>query len=177
MNKLWVGFATGLAALFAASTASAFSIALDVPVAYEFDDGGSADEVSGFKLGLGIITLPAVDFGLGYERYELTEDLGGTDATVTFDIIDVFVDIPFPFINIVIGAGMGRTEFELGTVSKSADVTQWYVSLGYPSLLLFDIHVGWHQVMADEIDFTFGGVPATVDVSGTMWSVGAKLGF
>ncbi|MCH8884370.1 MAG: hypothetical protein IIA41_12860 [SAR324 cluster bacterium] len=177
MNKLWVGFAAGLAALFAASTASAFSIALDVPVAYEFDDGGSADEVSGFKLGLGILTFPAVDFGLGYERYELTEDAGGTDATVTFDIIDVFVDIPFPFINIVIGAGMGRTEFELGTVSKSADVTQWYVSLGYPILLLFDIHVGWHQVMVDEIDVPMGATTVPVDVSGTMWSVGAKLGF
>ncbi len=177
MNKLWVGFAVGVAALFAASTASAFSIALDAPVAYEFDDGGSADEVSGFKLGLAFITTPFVDLGVGYERYELTEDVSGTDATVTFDIIDVFVDLPFPFINIVIGAGVGSTEFELGTVSKRADVTQWYVSLGYPILLLFDIHVGWHQVMADEIDFTFGGLPDTVDVSGTMWSVGAKLGF
>ena len=98
-------------------------------------------------------------------------------AEATYEAVIVKFGPVRPFINIVIGAGMGRTEFELGTVSKSADVTQWYVSLGYPILLLFDIHVGWHQVMADEIDFTVGGTPDTFDASGTMWSVGAKLGF
>lgn len=177
MNKILAGMAVLVAAIFAASNASAFSIALDIPFAYEVDDGGSADEVSGFKLGLGIITFPVLDLGVGYESYEITEDAGIDDLTAQFDIFDVFVDIPFPVVNIVLGMGFGEMDFELLTVSESADVSQAYVSLGLPFTPLFDVHVGWHAVSVDTIDLSSLGGDPEADLSGTMWSLGAKLGF
>lgn len=178
MKKILAGITVAVALLFGASSASAFSIALDVPVQYNFDEGGSADEISGFKLGLGLLTFAAFDLGLGYESYELTEEVTSTeDATITFDIFDVFIDIPLPIVNIVLGYGTGEAEWDLAGNTETGNVSQAWISLGLPITPLFDVHVGYHAVDAEEIDTTISGFPVAVDVSGEMWSVGAKLGF
>ena len=175
MKKFIAAAAIGVAALFAASSASAFSVALDVPLIYDFNENGAADEVTGFKLGLGIIPFPVLDLGLGYEAYEVTDAQTVGDLMLNVSIVDVFIDIPFPLINIVIGAGVGTAEFEFLTVSEEVDVQQFYISLGYPIVPLFDVHFGYHQVNVDEITDPAFSTP--VDVSGTMWSLGLKVGF
>jgi len=181
MNKILVAIAAGAAALFAASTASAVMLSLDIPVAYEFEDGGSADEVTGFKVGVALPLSPAFLVGVAYESYELTEEAGADDAIINFEIFDVFIELPFSLVNIGLGVGQGTADLELPiagqpTIEESTDVTNAFITLGLP-VGVWDVHVGWHSVTADEIDTTIGGFPAVIDLSGTMWSVGASIFF
>lgn len=172
MNKILVAIAAGAAALFAASTASAVMLSLDIPVAYEFEDGGSADEVTGFKAGVALPLSPAFLVGVAYESYELTEEAGTDDAIINFEIFDVFIELPFSLVNIGLGYGQGTADLELQTIDESTDVTNAFITLGLP-VGVWDLHVGWHSVSADEIDTAFG----PIDLSGTMWSVGAAIFF
>ncbi|MEE8555898.1 MAG: hypothetical protein V3T00_08545 [bacterium] len=186
MNKILVAIAAGAAALFAASTASAVMLSLDIPVAYEFEDGGSADEITGFKAGVALPLSPAFLVGVAYQGYEVKDEDGTADLTADFEIIDIFIELPFPIVNIGLGAGQGTVNveaisldplFPFSPVDEELDVTEVFVTLGLP-IGVWDLHVGWHQVDVEEFDVTIPGsgtFPA--DISGTMWSVGASIFF
>lgn len=178
MNKIICGFAVGLAAIFAASNAWAVMLAVDVPFQYNFDDGGSADKVSGFKAGIALPFFPAFLIGVAVEDYEIEEEVGNDTATIAFAVNDIIVEIPFVLFTLGLGAGQGEAEFELplSGIKETADVSQIFASLGIP-FGVFDLHLGWHQVSVDKIETVIGTTPVEIDVSGTMWSLGIAVFF
>jgi len=181
MKKLGLGLVVIAAAalMLGSHSAWALGISLDIPIAYNFDEGGSADTVSGFKAGIALPVFPVVGIGLGYENYQVKDKDQGVESEVAFEIFDLFAEIPFPFVNLTVGLGAGSHEVTVDALNIKEDggVTQWFVSIGYPILPLIDIHVGYHDVSAEELDVTVLGIPAKIDASGEMWSLGVRVGF
>ncbi len=171
MKRNLIGLAAAFALICSASAAQAqiFSIAADIPVNYQFDSGGSADDVSGFKF--------AVNFpffvGFGFEDY--TASIGTAD--VDFQIFDVFLDLPTPFINIGLGLGFGKASVSapaaFGTFDD-ASIFQFFTTLGIPFATVWDVHIGYH-VLSGTADSTSGA--GGVEVDGKMLSLGIRLGF
>ena len=192
MQRIFIALFVGMASLFLTSAAWAdiISISADVPIAFEFDDGGSADSVSGYKIGL---ALPGIIVGIGYEDYLVTQKNSGADDTeINFKIIDIFLNLPLPIVNIALGYGAGSASINDVTGTNTTDgdfeftfsdatITQYFISLGIPFGLLFDIHVGYH-VLDGESDVKLvtdnsGTSKDKVDLSATMTSLGIKFGF
>ena len=87
--------AVSIALVLSATAAQAqfFSVAVDIPVQYKFDEIGTADDVSGFKVALNLPFL----LGLGFEDYTVTKDnggAGGVSREVGITLFDVFLDLP-----------------------------------------------------------------------------------
>jgi len=114
MRKLCIGIAAAAALLFAASPVWALSVSLDLPVSYHFDDGGNADSVSGFKLGVGLPLLPLVGVGLGYENYEAKlkdqtlEQVGRRARRVAEEIAADYSNASINFLRQVLGIVWNR---------------------------------------------------------------------
>ena len=190
MRTILVGFALALAAAVAAAPAAhALSISADVPLAYTFDEGDIDDgTVSGFRVGVGFGLL-----GVGYNSYEATGDLGlEDDIVVKYQMLDVFFELPIPIVNIVVGAGAGTAEADdltnvtieganTNVTFDSATATMVFASVGFPILPLFDIHLGYHVIRAEtDLEGKSGGVVTfkdSIDLGGSLISVGARLGF
>ena len=180
MKRIILGLAAGLSLVLAGSTSHAdtISVAVDVPVQYDFDDGGTADDVSGFKV--------AVEFpffvGLGFENHTATQKPGGIPTEVEFRIVDFFFHLPVPVINIGLGIGVGTASVvEVPeTVGKRFDddiVFQYFFTLGYPVAPLFDIHLGYH-VLSGTVDQLVDNVKTDEKIlDGNMVSLGIKVGF
>jgi hypothetical protein len=180
LKQLCVGIATVALLAGFSSSAWALGVSLDVPVTYEFDEGGSADSVGGFKVGLSLPLIPLFGIGIGYESYTVEDEDDGVTSEVAFEIYDLFLEIPFPFINLTVGAGFGTQNIKIDDlgVDEDGDVSQVFVSLGYPIFPLFDLHVGYHMVNAEKVDVDLGAFgQAEADASGEMWSLGVRVGF
>jgi hypothetical protein len=170
----------GVSLVFFASAAHAdvFSVAADVPLQYSFDDGGSADDVSGFKLA---VSLPFL-VGIGVEQYTATVESPGLSTDVDFSIVDVFVNLPVPIINLGLGIGLGSASVEqtpatAGQTFEDADIFQYFVTLGYPIAVLFDVHLGYHVVGGTSDIKQSGSKVGEAKLDGNMLSLGIKIGF
>ena len=180
MKRIILGLVTGLSLVLLGSTSHAdtVSVALDVPIRYDFDQGGGADEVSGFKVA---VQLPFLA-GIGFEDYTATLKSGGTATEVAFSIVDCFLELPFPAINIGLGIGFGTAAVvedpaTPGRRFDDANVFQYFFTLGYPVGPLFDIHLGYH-VVSGSADLLVNDVKAgELNVDGNMLSLGVKIGF
>lgn len=169
--------AVGLLA-FSASNALAFlSVSADVPVSYSFDESGiSGESVSGLKLA---VNLPFF-VGLGVENYSVdAKGQGLTPEDFSYDVrmYDLFLDLPFPFLNLSIGGGVGTGEFSFDDPTAKADdakLTQVFAALGYPFAGIFDVHVGYHQISGDA---DIPGTSQTINTDATMWTLGLRVGF
>lgn len=168
MRKLLAGLAVGWAALFlgwSTAPADTLSVSADLPVAFEFDDSDiDSDGVSGYKVG---VSVPLIFAGVGMEDYTVDEKDG---AEITYNFFDLFLDIPFPILNVGLGAGIGQVEVtNAGAFDSDGDASQWWASLGIPFGAIFDVHVAHHVITADtdKVD----------NLDGQMTSVGIKIGF
>ena len=190
MKKLIVGTLTVFALFWASPPAQAefFSVAVDVPVDFSFDDASTVKEVSGAKFS---VSFPFL-VGLGYENYDVTQIqcgidpitntvVTGKDFVSTITMLDIFFTLPIPFVNIVLGLGSGTAKF-VGPNSQflnNADLTQYYVSVGIPFAVILDLHVGYHVISGAADPSTLGvsqGFTKKV-MDGNMTSIGLKLGF
>lgn len=176
MKRIAAIFITLVGFGFAASPSHAlFSISADVPLSFTID-GDAADSVSGFLVG---VSLPFF-VGFGFENYEATFKgaAGGTDVVLSNKIFDVFVDLPVPFVNIGIGLGAGTVAIDTGSVDiwDDASLTQFFVTVGIPIVILFDVHVGYH-VLSGTASAKSGTGAADLEIDAVMISLGAKVGF
>jgi hypothetical protein len=174
--------AASVAVLMVAAAGSAladvFSVSFDAPIVYTFTEETLTDEsVGGFKVGL---TLPFL-VGLGYENYKVKGKAGTAPFQVDFEykvaMYDIFLDIPFPVANLVIGAGGGKGQIDTVPPTgglQDASLVQAFVSVGIPFALLFDAHVGYHAIRG-EAEPVGGGTALNLDAS--MATVGIKVGF
>ncbi len=178
MKQLLVGLAAFAALGWMATPAHAdfFAVGYDLPVSVTVD-GEAGKEISGYKLTL----ATPIAVGLAFESYAATFDGDDASTRIGFYFYELFWDLPVPLINIQIGGGLGTVRPEItepkgfDKVYDDATMTQYYVSVGLPIAVLFDVHVGYH---------TFAGTAKSdnalvddLEINGNMVSVGAKIGF
>ncbi len=161
--------------------ADTFSVSLDVPVSYTYKDSTLHDaKASGAIVGL---SLPFL-VGFGFEAYTVKAQAGAAPATDfenKVQMLDVFLNLPVPVVNIRLGAGVGTAslsvpsqptqQFDKGTL------TQGYLDVGIPIAVVFDVHLGYHAISGKVKDKTLPGPNPDVDVGAKMWTLGVKVGF
>ena len=181
MKKVLIALTSFCAAFLASTPAQAdlLSVHVDVPVSFTPSESSvDPDTPTGIKAGVSFFLFPV---GLAVENYEVkySSDSLSLDVIDTYNIVDIFFNLPIPFVNIAIGAGAGtyKAEGTLSGTAISADttVTNLFASLGYPILPLVDVHLGYQQISGDQVDVS--GTNRTADPSGTMITAGIKVGF
>ena len=165
----------GIAFVSSPAWADFFAVSADLPISYSAD-GTAADSVTGYKLAL---STPFF-VGVGTENYTGTFKGSGTDpdTKVTSNLFDLFLTLPVPFVNIGVGLGAGTASIDSGGTSiwKDATLTQYFLTVGLPILVLFDVHVGYH-VISGSADPKAGVTAPKISLDGNMISLGAKVGF
>ena len=151
--------------------ADVFSVTADIPLLYSPSGDLDSSGVSGFLVGLSTPFL----VGLGYESYDVEAD---NNASLSVNIVDVFVNLPVPLVNISLGYGIGAGDLSSGSGGAEYDtavMNQFFARVGYPILVLFDVHVGYHYVLGTAEAKTSGVDDVVLD--GSMLTIGAKVGF
>ncbi len=199
MKRMLTVALLALAAVCLSSRAFALSFSADVPLQFQFSSkflnanqdakpkDRTVSDVNGIILGVG-----AGWVGVGYENYTVgaTGNSLNPNSPLTFDFnlnfqfYDVFLDLPFPFLHPEIGYGKGRVSPDLKPVfgqkiqAKDADASQYFLRLGVPIGHLFDIHVGYHVIKAEDIKVPQGGNgPDKLKASGQTVTAGVRLGW
>ena len=176
MRIIAVGLPAVLLLVSFAAGASAQSVSADIPIVYMFDEQTLDDEkVSGIKLA---VSLPFL-LGFGLESYKVTGKFTTVPADFDYQVtfFDVFVDIPFPVANLVLGGGVGKGEFDLVPATGGFDdatLAQLFVSLGIPFAAIFDVHVGYHLIRGES---DVQGATSPLDLDADMATIGLKVGF
>lgn len=187
MRVFSIGFAALLGALIVftgvqPAQALYFEADLVNDISFSDSDVDNPDDVSGYLLTAGGLFL---GLGVGYDNYTATfDESGGSDSVIDFSFASLVWSAPIPFINISAGYGIGSAspQDDLSTYFEDGDMSQLFVRLGYPIALLFDVHIGYHQIEGSlpGKTVTVGDVSATlddVDLSGTMTTLGVRVGF
>ena len=152
---------------------------------YDRTYGNAPDKTSGYFLGVGFLS-----FGLGIDSYTTKFKTGnctgcwsaGADAGLKTSMTNLFYLLPVPVVNLIIGLGMGTTEYDCtygqNTCSASFDkgsASQWYASIGMPLIPLFDIHLSYRSITAKNIkDKSLG---TKDDNSGSVTGIGLAFNF
>ncbi|MEZ7973827.1 MAG: hypothetical protein QMC48_02230, partial [SAR324 cluster bacterium] len=124
--------------------------------------------------------------GLGIDSYITKFKTDGTDgswdanldAGLKTNMTNLFYQLPVPVINLIIGLGVGTTEYDC-TICESyfekGSATQWYTSIGIPLIPLFDIHLSYRSITSKNIkDKSYG---TKDDNSGSVTGLGIAFNF
>ena len=170
----------------------AFSLSVGIPMSQTITGkqagksyGNAPDKTSGYFLGVSFLSI-----GLGIDSYTTkfksgscngcwyTSSEGGLKTNMT----NLFYQLPVPVVNLIIGLGMGTTEYDckysFGDCSKfyeKGSATQWYTSIGMPIIPFFDIHLSYRSITAKNIKNKDDG--RKHDNSGTVTGVGIAFNF
>ena len=170
----------------------AFSLSVGIPMSQTITGkqagksyGNAPDKTSGYFLGVSFLS-----FGLGMDSYTTKFKTGncngcwgvGGDAGLKTNMTNIFLQLPVPVVNLIIGLGKGTTEYDckysFGDCSAFYDkgsATQWYTSIGMPIIPFFDIHLSYRSITAKNIKNKDDG--RKHDNSGTVTGVGIALNF
>ena len=191
-------FAASSLLLYSTPSFALLSVSVGIPMSqtisgnvgwYESYDrtfGNAPDKTSGYLLGVGFLS-----FGLGIDSYTTKFKTGsckgcwGTanDAGLKTNMTNLFYQLPVPVVNLIIGLGMGTTEYDCKTGDgkgcshyyDKGSATQWYASIGMPLIPLFDIHLSYRSITAKNIKSTETGKKD--DNSGSVTGVGIAFNF
>jgi hypothetical protein len=164
----------------ASAQAEVFSVTADVPLVYNLKDSSGVDvkAPSGFLLGLNTPFL----LGLGYEQYKVPIEIQSvpvSKADLNFTFYDLLLNVPFPVINLGLGYGIGTGEVKIKDATtdpyKKANMSQYFVTVGIPFALLFDVHVGYHVLSGKAKENIAGAGEA--DLESSLYTVGLRVGF
>ena len=165
--------------LFLYSTSSfAFSLSVGMPLGHTITDDTihtpGYDTPSGYFLG---VQLPFA-VGLGMDSYKTKLKETDPEIKLGTDIYNIFYQLPIPVINLVIGLGAGNQALECTYCKNTYDkgsVTQWYTSIGFPILPLFDIHLSYRSITSKNVKEKSSGTK--YDFSGNVTGVGIAFNF
>ena len=186
-------FAASSLLLYSTPSFALFSVSVGIPMSQTITGkqsgrsyGNAPDKTSGYFLG---VQLPfAIGFGIdSYTTKFKTDDSDGAwgpggDASLKTNMTNIFYQLPVPVVNLIIGLGMGTTEYDCTysdtTCSAAYDkgsATQWYTSIGIPLIPLFDIHLSYRSITAKNIKNKSDGTKD--DNSGSVTGVGFAFNF
>ena len=176
MKKIILTVFAATSLLLYSTPSFAFSISVGIPIGYTVTDGtiheAGYDTPSGYLIG---VQLPFA-VGLGMDSYKTK--LKETEIKLGTDMYNIFYQLPIPVINLIIGLGTGNQALECTTCADTFDkgsATQWYTSIGFPILPLFDIHLSYRSITSKNVtrksnDYKF-------DFSGNVTGVGIAFNF
>ena len=176
MKKIILTVFAATSLLLYSTTSFAFSISLGMPMGHTVTDDNihlaGYDAPSGFLIG---VQLPFA-MGLGIDSYKTK--LKETEVKLGTDMYNIFYQLPIPVINLIIGLGFGNQALECTTCADDYDkgsATQWYTSIGFPLIPLFDIHLSYRSITSKNINIKASDTK--LDFSGSVTGVGIAFNF
>ena len=192
MKKIILTVFAATSLLFYSTPSFAFSLSVGIPMSQTITGkqagksyGNAPDKTSGYFLGVSFLSI-----GLGMDSYTTKFKTGncngcwgvGGDAGLKTNMTNIFLQLPVPVVNLIIGTGKGTTEYDckysFGDCSKfyeKGSATQWYTSIGMPIIPFFDIHLSYRSITAKNIKNKSDGTKD--DNSGSVTGVGIALNF
>ena len=143
-------FAATSLLLYSTQAFALLSVSVGVPLAYSSTEGGSNSNMEGYFLG---VQLPFA-LGLGMDSHKLKGDTSDSMELDT-NMYNLFYQLPIPVINLILGVGTGSQEYicdDVGNGTSCSDsfdkgsATQFYTSLGFPIMPLFDLHISYRMI-------------------------------
>ena len=183
MKKIILAVFAATSLLLYSTPSFAISLSVGVPIGATFtgpaDANGNkneADGASGYFIG---VQLP-FGLGLGMDSHKTT--LKGDDDPaykVATSMYNIYYQLPVPVVSLILGLGTGNSNYD-APYEKFYDkgaATQWYTSIGFPIIPLFDIHLSYRSITSKNIKTKaeFGGYKH--DVSGTITGIGLAFNF
>ena len=177
MNKIILTvFAATSLLLYSTQAFALLSVSVGMPMGHTITDKtihlAGYDAPSGFLIG---VQLPFA-VGLGMDSYKTK--LKETETKLGTDMYNIFYQLPIPVINLIIGLGFGNQALECTTCADEygkGSATQWYTSIGFPILPLFDIHLSYRSITSKNINIKASDTK--LDFSGSVTGVGIALNF
>ena len=143
-------FAATSLLLYSTQAFALLSVSVGVPLAYSSTEGGSNSNMEGYFLG---VQLPFA-LGLGMDSHKVKGDKP-QELVVDTNMYNLFYQLPIPVINLILGVGTGSQELicdDVGNGTSCSDsfdkgsATQFYTSLGFPIMPLFDLHISYRMI-------------------------------
>ena len=148
--------------------------------------GNAADKTSGYLLG---VSFASIGFGIdSYTTKFKTGDCEGcwdadNDIGLKTNMTNIFYQLPVPVVNLIIGLGVGTTEYDCKTEDgkgcsayyDKGSATQWYTSIGIPLIPFFDIHLSYRSITSKNVKAKGGDTKQ--DLGGTITGVGIAFNF
>ena len=180
MKKIILTVFAATSLLLYSTPSFAFSISLGMPMGHTVTGKTNGEAVhpagydapSGFLIG---VQLPFA-MGLGIDSYKTK--LKETEVKLGTDMYNIFYQLPIPVINLIFGLGFGNQALECTTCADDYDkgsATQWYTSIGFPILPLFDIHLSYRSITSKNINIKASDTK--LDFSGSVTGVGFAFNF
>ena len=176
MKKIILTVFAATSLLLYSTPSFAFSLSVGMPMDHTISDDtihlAGYDTPSGYFLG---VQLPFA-VGLGMDSYKTK--LKESEAKLGTDMYNIFYQLPIPVINLIIGLGTGNQALECDGCADAFDkgsATQWYTSIGFPILPLFDIHLSYRSITSKNINIKESDTK--LDFSGSVTGVGIAFNF
>ena len=172
-------FAVTSLLLYSTQAFALLSVSVGMPLGYSFAEGGSNSNTEGYFLG---VQLPfALGLGMDSHKIKATDN---NPLELHTNMYNLFYQLPIPVINLILGVGTGSQELKCDDVgngtscSDSFDkgsATQFYTSLGFPIMPLFDLHISYRMITSKNIKIKASEVKA--DFSGSVTGIGIAFNF
>ena len=169
-------FAATSLLLYSTQAFALLSVSVGMPMGHTITDKtihlAGYDAPSGYLIG---VQLPFA-VGLGMDSYKTK--LKESEAKLGTDMYNIFYQLPIPVINLIIGLGTGNQALECDGCADAFDkgsATQWYTSIGFPILPLFDIHLSYRSITSKNINIKESDTK--LDFSGNVTGVGLAFNF
>ena len=144
-------FAASSLLLYSTQAFALLSVSVGMPLGYSFTQGGGSNSnMEGYFLG---VQLPFA-LGLGMDSHKVKGDKP-QELVVETNMYNLFYQLPIPVINLILGVGTGSQELicdDVGNGTSCSDsfdkgsATQFYTSLGFPIMPLFDLHISYRMI-------------------------------
>ena len=186
MKKIILTVFAATSLLLYSTPSFAISLSVGVPIGATINDAGTeADGASGYFLG---VQLP-FGLGLGMDSHK-TKIKGTTDLKVATSMYNIYYQLPVPVVSLILGLGTGNSNYDCADAYEGTNdsvvscdaaydkgaATQWYTSIGFPIIPLFDIHLSYRSITSKNIK-PKAGDDEKQDVSGTITGIGLAFNF
>ena len=171
--------------LFSTQAFALLNFSVGVPLSHTMTGNDTAgneiksDGVSGYFVQVGVPILP----GIGMDSYKtkIKCESCSFELELETSMYNLYYLLPIPIINLTVGVGVGKTKFLCDgsdcTWQDGGNATQWYTSLGFPILPLFDLHLSYRSV-SSKIETTTGSSKGKEDdVGGNVMGLGIGFNF
>ena len=168
-------FAASSLLLYSTQAFALFSVSVGMPLGYD-----SNSNMEGYFLG---VQLPFA-LGLGMDSHKLKFGDTGSTTELHTNMYNLFYQLPIPVINLILGVGTGSQELicdDVGNGTSCSDsfdkgsATQFYTSLGFPIMPLFDLHISYRMITSKNMKNKAS--EEKIDYSGSVTGVGIAFNF